>query len=383
MPGTLGGQVLDEVRLVHHHRAEAQRRGPGEVAVEDLVVDHEDVRERVHVLPVAVDDGDAAVRGPQGHLAGPVDLDDVRHHGEHRVRVRHRGCDERLCRLPQSGLVREQEGTVAAADRLEDPRLVVHEVLAGRGELVGAQRLRQRHRRRRAARSLLERAVEGVHQVPPEELATGTHLLAGTEVRGEERIGTRPGQDRRRHHLPLGQLRRDQRGLMARSLDLLGPHLDARLLEPLPAQLPSGETGRDVLAEEVQEAGVARCGVGEDVADPLDALQQLLAGRFAERGILLDPGTLRTHEQGDDLEPGAVLGSDPAPGRLALHVPHMAREDGDEWCAFVGRGTRAGTRSGTPVRGRHVPPGCRGSTMWRRNSSAGCQTWRWREHDRE
>jgi hypothetical protein len=43
--------VLDEVRLVDDHPAEAEGAEPADVAVEHLVVDDDDVGERVDVLP--------------------------------------------------------------------------------------------------------------------------------------------------------------------------------------------------------------------------------------------------------------------------------------------------------------------------------------------
>ena len=55
-----------------------RRAEPADVPVEHLVVDDDDVGERVDVVAVTVDDGRAALRGPPLDLARPVDLDDVR-----------------------------------------------------------------------------------------------------------------------------------------------------------------------------------------------------------------------------------------------------------------------------------------------------------------
>ena len=62
----LGGLVLDEVRLVDDHAAEAEVAEPADVAVEHLVVDDHDVGEAVDRVAVAVDHGGRAVAASRG-----------------------------------------------------------------------------------------------------------------------------------------------------------------------------------------------------------------------------------------------------------------------------------------------------------------------------
>ena len=69
--GALRGLVLDEVRLVDHHAAEAEVTEPADVPVEDLVVDDHDVGEAVDRVAVAVDHGDRAVGRPQARPRAP------------------------------------------------------------------------------------------------------------------------------------------------------------------------------------------------------------------------------------------------------------------------------------------------------------------------
>src|SRR5439155_7376671 len=85
---TLRGLVLDEVRLIDDHAAEAEVAEPPDVAAEHLVVDHDNVGETVDRVPVAVDHGGRAVRCPQGSLACPVDLYDTRYDHQQRIGVR-------------------------------------------------------------------------------------------------------------------------------------------------------------------------------------------------------------------------------------------------------------------------------------------------------
>ena len=117
----LGGLVLDEVRLVDDHAAEAEVAEPAHVAVEHLVVDDDDVGEAVDRVAVAVDHGGRAVRRPEAGLARPVGLDDVRHDHEQRVGVRRLRGEQRLGRLAQARLVGEQEGPVAGRGGGDQP----------------------------------------------------------------------------------------------------------------------------------------------------------------------------------------------------------------------------------------------------------------------
>jgi hypothetical protein len=100
--------VLDVVRLVDHHAAEPVVADPVDMPVEHLVVDHHDVGEPVDRLAVTVDHGHRSRRGPQPHLARPVGLDHVGHHGEQRVGAGHLCGQQRLGCLAEAGLVGQQ-----------------------------------------------------------------------------------------------------------------------------------------------------------------------------------------------------------------------------------------------------------------------------------
>ena len=69
--GALGRLVLDEVRLVDDHAAEAEVAEPADVAVEHLVVDDDDVGEAVDRVAVAVDHGGGAARASRARPRGP------------------------------------------------------------------------------------------------------------------------------------------------------------------------------------------------------------------------------------------------------------------------------------------------------------------------
>ena len=108
----LRGLVLDEVRLVDDHPAEAEVADPVDVAIEHLVVDDDDVGEAVDGLTVAVDRRGLAIGRPQTDLAHPVRLHDVRDDTQQRIRVGGLRGEQRLRGLAQARLVGEQEGAV-------------------------------------------------------------------------------------------------------------------------------------------------------------------------------------------------------------------------------------------------------------------------------
>ena len=145
----LRGLVLDEVRLVDHHRAEAEVAQPADVPVEHLVVDHHHVGEAVDVLAVAVDDGGHPVGHPDVGLAGPVGLHDVGDHGEHRERVGGLGREQGLGRLAEAGLVGEQEGAVTVGGRGHHLGLVLHQLQRARAASRRAPRAAASSSRRR------------------------------------------------------------------------------------------------------------------------------------------------------------------------------------------------------------------------------------------
>ena len=102
-----------------------------------------------------------------------------------------------------------------------------------------------------------------------------------------------------------------------------GQHLAAQRL---------GGVGDDgVLAEELEEGGVADGALGEDGRDAVEALE--LGGLLGLGGVLVvaDLGPLLTHEQGDDLELRADRGGgDRAPLHGGLDLAHRAGEHGDD-----------------------------------------------------
>ena len=67
----LRGLVLDEVRLVDDHAAEAEVAEPADVAVEHLVVDDDDVGEAVDRVAVAVDHGGRPVAASRARPRAP------------------------------------------------------------------------------------------------------------------------------------------------------------------------------------------------------------------------------------------------------------------------------------------------------------------------
>ena len=203
------------MRLVDDHPAEPEFAEPPDVPVEDLVVDDDDVGERVDVLTVAVQHGRAALRGPQLDLVRPVGLDDVRDDDEQRVRVGRLRREQRLRGLAEARLVGQQERAVTACGGRDDLRLVAHELLAARHE--AGRRLRQRHACGRARRGLLERPEQRLEQLPAGETARAGRgaLRRRLEVGGQERVREPAGDHRLRDDaLLLGRgLRRRGRGL--------------------------------------------------------------------------------------------------------------------------------------------------------------------------
>jgi hypothetical protein len=191
--GTLRGLVLDEVRLVDDHAAEAVRPEPADVPVEDLVVDDDDVGEAVDGVTVAVDDRRRTSRRPELRLARPVRLDDVGHDDEQGKGTSSIGSQQRLSRLAETGLVGQQEGAVSFGSGGDHLGLVVHQ-LETLDAVHDSRRLRQRHARGVAA--VLEGAEQRREQLPPaESVRPRPGRGESREVRREERIRELPGDD--------------------------------------------------------------------------------------------------------------------------------------------------------------------------------------------
>ncbi len=198
VPRALGRRVLDEVRLVDDHAAEAQLAQPAPVAVEHLVVDDDDVGETVDGVAVALDRGRRAVRDPAGGLTEPVGLDDVGDDDQERVGVGRLGGEKGLGRLAQTRLVREQERPVAGRGRRDQPRLVRHQLLALGGE--PGRRCREAHARRGRPTGALERAQQRAEQLPAGQAArTGPDRSGRGEVRCEEGVRQLTGGHGQRH----------------------------------------------------------------------------------------------------------------------------------------------------------------------------------------
>ena len=130
MARSLRGGVLDEVCLVDHHALEAETAEPADVAVENLVVDDDDIGERIEVLTITMQDRRRALRNPALDLTRPVCLHDVRHDNEQGKRVGDVGGHESLGRLAKTRFVSKQERAVTATHRLDESSLVAHELHA-------------------------------------------------------------------------------------------------------------------------------------------------------------------------------------------------------------------------------------------------------------
>ena len=200
----LRGLVLDEVRLVDDHAAEAEVAEPAHVAVEHLVVDDDDVGEAVDRVAVAVDHGGRAVRRPAAGLAGPVGLDDVRHDHEQRIGVRpprRRAAPGPSC----PGPARRRAGRSGGRQRPRRPACAWCGISSRPAGREPGGRRGQRHAGRGPAAGALEGAEQRAEQLPAGQAArTGRAGRRGGEVGGEEGVGQLPGDHRLRHDPALG-----------------------------------------------------------------------------------------------------------------------------------------------------------------------------------
>ena len=294
---TLRGLVLDEVSLVHDHAAEAEVAEPAQVAVEHLVVEHDDIGEAVDRLAVALHHGGRPAGRPAGRLTGPVGLDDVRHDDEQRVGVRRFRGEQRLGRLAQTRLIGEQERPVTGSGRGDQLPLMRHQLQARRGE--PCRRRRERHARRGSSAGLLEGTQQRAEQLPAGQAApTGRELRDGGEVRGQEGVRQLPGDHRRRHDPPL-RVGRSGRGL--RRSDLFGRRLDAEVPRHLPLERPGRVGDAGILGEQRQQPSVPDGGPREDGRDAVQPLE-LLSPATAGSGRCPDAGALVPQQQGGGLE---------------------------------------------------------------------------------
>ena len=317
--------VLDEVRLVDDHAVEPEVAEPSDMAIEDLVVDDDDVGEAVDGVTVSVHDGGLAVRRPHVGLARPVGLHHARHDDQHRVGVRGFGGEQRLSRLAQARLVREQECSVARRRGGDHSRLVRHQLTVCRQ--ADRARWRQGHARTGPALGAFEGAQERVEQLPSDESARGHRAGTGRrEVRRKERVRELSRHDRLRHDAPLGRGR----------IDRLGAHrLFRRRLDPGGLLHGAGERLRRIRddrvgRQELEQAGVTHRGLREDGRDPVQAL--LLLGPVGLTGglIQLDPRMFFAHAQRNGLELRAHRGCHALPPDSCLDLTNREGKPGDD-----------------------------------------------------
>ena len=364
--GPLRAPVLDEVRLVDHHPAEAVVAEPADVPVEHLVVDHHDVGEAVDLVAVAVDHGHAAVRGPEPDLARPVGLHHVGDDDQQRVGVGRLRGEQGLGGLAQSGLVGEQERAVPGGGRGHQLRLVPHQHPAT--GCLQRGRLRQRHARRRPVGGVLEGPEQRSEQLPGGQQA-GLHrtLRRVGEVGGEERVG----ELARDHGL------RDDAALVGRgSIGLVGGRRRlGRRLEPggshhLVLEV-AGAVGDDrVLGQQLEQRGVAGRGLGQDRADPVEPLQLFVAVGLGVGLVGPHPGPLLAGQLRDDLELGPAGRLHGATLGARLHLAHRAGEHRDDALVVGLAGARTGLRGGgTGCRARATGAAATDSSSQRGSSS--------------
>ena len=120
---------------------------------------------------------------------------------------------------------------------------------------------------------------------------------------------------------------------------LLGLELDATGVEELALQRLRGVGDDGVLAEQLEQRRVAGGRLRQDRRDPVEALELAVTLALGALGVGLDPRTLVAHEQGHDLEQGAV--GDPHGAALdpGLDLAHLAGEDRDDALVVARAGT--------------------------------------------
>ena len=180
--------VLDEVGLIDDHAAEIKLRQPANVAVEDVVVDDENVAESIQLTPVTVNNGDAARGDPLVDFPGPVHLHHVWHDDEQWKRFGDFGRHQRLSGFTQPGLVGEQEGPMTATHSFNELGLVDHQFCSTRS--VERRVFGQVHGGRTAASSLLESAEKRVDELPVGQHASHSRrgALVASKIGSHERV---------------------------------------------------------------------------------------------------------------------------------------------------------------------------------------------------
>ena len=306
----LGALVLDEVRLVHDHPAESKTAEPADVPVQHLVVDDDDVGETVDGVAVAVHHGGGVIRRPQPGLTRPVRLDDVRYDDEQGVGVRGLSSQQRLGRLTQAGLVRQQERPVPRRGRSDQLGLVRHQLTPGGGQQGGCRG--EVHARRHPAGGALERPQQRSEQLPAgEQPWPGGGARGPGEVRFQEGVGQLSGNHGLRYYLALGT----GRGAGAGSgRDRVRRRFEAGSELHLAHQRPSSVQQLGLLGEQREQGALPGSCSREDRGDPVDTLELFRPAGLAHR-LRFDSGALLPYEQRHHLERRAGRG----PYAVALH----------------------------------------------------------------
>ena len=218
VPRALRGLVLDEVRLVDDHPAEAEVAEPAPVAVEHLVVDDDDVGETVDVSPspwTAVAGRCGTQRAASRTQLVLTTLGTTTSSGKaSAASAASRACGG----LAQTGLVGQQEGPVAGRGRRDDLPLVRHQLLAaGVNRAVGAGSVMEAGAPAPARSNELSSGPSSSQ--PARRRGRAWTRPGRREVGREERVGQLPGGHRQRHDAALGGggLRRPRRAAPPRA----------------------------------------------------------------------------------------------------------------------------------------------------------------------
>ena len=129
--------ILDEVRLIDNHALEPESLQPADVAVENVIVDDDDICISIQIFPGAVDDSCCLVWSPEFDFARPVHLHDVRNDDKQRVGVADRGGEQRLGGLAQARLIGQKVAAVAISRARDEGSLVVEQRKPGGNRSVG------------------------------------------------------------------------------------------------------------------------------------------------------------------------------------------------------------------------------------------------------
>ena len=223
--GALGRLVLDEVRLVDDHAAEAEVAEPPDVTVEHLVVDDDDVGEPVDRVAVAVDDrgGRVGVQRPASRAQFVLTTFGTTTSSGYASAACAASSAWAVLPSPGSSASRKVRWPDAAAETTRAwcgissrPPGARSEAGSGRSMQRGAAPPYSNDLNSGPSSSQLSRWRGG-----------GPALAGGGEVGRQEGVGELPGEDRLRHDPALGRAggrrRLGRRGLLRGRLDTGGP----------------------------------------------------------------------------------------------------------------------------------------------------------------